>query len=190
MVAFPTMEWLDENVKVLNESEEFGKAGKGWGVDFNGNFIFQINDLPLETLQKVEEMVGEGEEENLTKIAENLGVSIEEGMELIQKLEGYIEEYVDGKTIYTFIGLKDGKCTGARLLKSPDEEEVGFKLIGSYDMWKKMIKGETDATKAVLTRKMMLEGKMSTIMRYMKATQIMNKLSTEVPTEFVDEFIE
>jgi|GEM_PF-1994812 len=46
---------------------------------------------------------------------------------------------------------------------------------------------ETDATKLILTRKMKLKGKMSTIMRYIKATVMMGKIASEVPTEFPDE---
>jgi len=61
----------------LNGSEDLAKAGKGWGVDWNGDFIFQIEDLPLEKMEKA-----------------------------IKNLEGVIKDYVDGKTVYTFIGLK------------------------------------------------------------------------------------
>jgi len=189
MVAFPTPEWLDAYVKKLNENEEMEKAGKGWGVDWNGDFIFQIDDLPLDKIEKVEQMASEGNEKELTEIAGKLGMSMEEGFKFIQKLEDLISNYADGKTVYTFVGLKDGKCTGGRVIKSPDEVEVGFKLIGTYENWKKMVKGESDATKLVLTRKMMLEGKMSTIMKYMKATQIMGRVASEVPTEFLDEIV-
>jgi len=163
MVAFPTPEWLDAYVKKLNASEEMEKAGKGWGVDWNGDFIFQIDDLPVDKIDDIPD-------EDLKK-----------------KMKDLMGEYADGKTVYTFIGLKDGKCTGGRILKSPSEVEVGFKLIGAYDNWKKLVKGESDATKLVLTRKMTLDGKMSTIMKYMKATQLMGQAASEVPTEFVDE---
>ena len=165
MVAFPTPEWLNEYVKKLNESEEFEKAGKGWGVDFNGDFIFQIEDLPVDKIDVIPD-------EDLKK-----------------KMKSLMEEYAEGKTVYTYIGLKDGKCTGARVIKSPGEVEVGFKLTANYDNWKKLVKGESDATKLVLTRKMNLEGPMSTIMRYMKATQIMGKVASDVSTEFVDELV-
>ena len=85
--------------------------------------------------------------------------------------------------------MKDGKCTGARVVKDPNEVQVGSKLIGDYDSWKKLIKGEADATKLVLTGKMKLQGDISKIMRYIKATQQMGKIASQIPTEFLDEMI-
>jgi putative sterol carrier protein len=165
MVAFPTPEWLDEYKKKLNESKDMEQAGKGWGVGWNGDFIFQIEELPIEKLDQLKD-------EKLKK-----------------KMKDLMAEYADGTTVYTFIGLKDGKCTDARVIKSPDEVEVGFKLIGSFENWKKLAKAETDATKLVLTRKMKLEGKMTMVMKYIKATQIMGRTASEVQTEFVDEMV-
>lgn len=45
---FPTEEWLKEYRRRLNENEEFARAAKGWGVDFNGDYIFEITDLPVD----------------------------------------------------------------------------------------------------------------------------------------------
>ena len=55
----------------LNGSEDLAKAGKGWGVDWNGDFIFQIEDLPLEKMEKAIKMVAEGKDDELTELAEN-----------------------------------------------------------------------------------------------------------------------
>lgn len=165
MVGFPTPEWLDEYVKRLNDSKVMAESGKGWGVDFNGDFIFQIDDLPVDKIDKLPEG------------------------DLKKHMKEITEKYVTGKTVYTYIGLKDGKCTGARLIKDPNEVQVGFKLVGPYDQWKKLTKAETDATRAVMTGKMKLQGDMSKIMRYIKATQAMGKIASEVPTEFLDEMV-
>jgi putative sterol carrier protein len=35
-------EWIDEYQEKLNESEEYSEAGEGWGIGFNGDFIFEI----------------------------------------------------------------------------------------------------------------------------------------------------
>ena len=39
---FPSQAWMEEYKDRLNESEEYGEQGAGWGVDFNGDFIFHI----------------------------------------------------------------------------------------------------------------------------------------------------
>jgi putative sterol carrier protein len=35
-------EWIDEYETKLNESDQYTHAGEGWGVGFNGDFIFEI----------------------------------------------------------------------------------------------------------------------------------------------------
>lgn len=35
-------EWVQEWRQNLNESEEYDDAGSGWGVGFNGDFLFEI----------------------------------------------------------------------------------------------------------------------------------------------------
>jgi putative sterol carrier protein len=35
-------EWISQYEDKLNESEEYTEAGEGWGVGFNGAFIFEI----------------------------------------------------------------------------------------------------------------------------------------------------
>lgn len=34
--------WIEEYKDKLNESDEYSEAGEGWGVGFNGTFIFEI----------------------------------------------------------------------------------------------------------------------------------------------------
>jgi len=48
MVLFPSKEWLEEYCKMLNQSKEYKEAGKGWGVGWNGDFIFQIENIPID----------------------------------------------------------------------------------------------------------------------------------------------
>ena len=165
MVAFPTPDWLEEYVKRLNESKDLAELGKGWGVGWNGDFIFQLDDLPLEKIDKLPE----GDIKNYMK-------------ELVEK-------YVTGKTTYAFIQLKDGKCLGARVIKDPSEVQAGFKLSGPYECWKQLAKAETDATKLVLTGKMKLQGDMSKVMRYIRGAITLGKIASEIPTEFLDEFV-
>jgi putative sterol carrier protein len=183
--AFGTQAWNDEYVKKLNSDPVMAEAGKGWGVGWNGDFIFQIDEVPVEKLQKAETM----SEAELKQLAEKAGVSLEDAKKIQEEFKRVMKEYLKGKTIYTYVGLKDGKCTGMRLLKDPNEVQAGFRLAGPYDSWKKLAKAETDATKLVLTGKMKLQGDMSKVMRYIKATQQMGKISSQVPTLFVDEYV-
>ena len=39
---YPSNEWCEEWRKAINNSEECAAKGKNWGVDFNGNFVFEL----------------------------------------------------------------------------------------------------------------------------------------------------
>lgn len=35
-------EWIEQYKEKLNESDQYSHAGEGWGVGFNGDFLFEI----------------------------------------------------------------------------------------------------------------------------------------------------
>jgi putative sterol carrier protein len=145
---------------MLNQSKEYKEAGKGWGVGWNGDFIFQIENIPIDKIL-VEDLTADQAKE--------------------------LKEYIINGTSYSLIQLKDGECKGARPLKDPKEVEVGFIMKGPYENWKKLTKGELDATRALLTRKFKLEGNMAKVMQYTRAANIMTNISSSIKTEFIDE---
>lgn len=46
---FPSREWLETYQAALNDNDTYRKASEGWGVDFAGDFVFEITDVPVET---------------------------------------------------------------------------------------------------------------------------------------------
>lgn len=44
---FPSREWLDAYRRALNGNEAYRRASEGWGVDFAGDFVFEITDVPI-----------------------------------------------------------------------------------------------------------------------------------------------
>jgi putative sterol carrier protein len=160
MVLYPSKEWLEEYRKMLNQSKEYKEAGKGWGVGWNGDFIFQIENIPIDKIS-VEDLPADQAKE--------------------------LKEYIINGTSYSLIQLKDGECKGARPLKDPKEVEASFIMKGPYENWKKLTKGELDATRALLTRKFKLEGNMAKVMQYTRAANIMTNISSSIKTEFIDE---
>jgi len=160
MVLYLTKAWLDEYRKMLNQSRDYKEAGKGWGVGWNGDFIFQIENIPVE------------------KIAfESIPPDVAKEL----------REYIVNGTVYSYIRLKDGECLEARPIKDPKEVEVGFIQKGPYENWKKITRGELDPTKALLTGKFKLQGDMAKVMRYSRAANIMAKIAANIKTKFPDE---
>jgi len=45
---WPTTAWLDRFEQELTESKELSTVMSGWGQGFNGDFVFHIEDLPIE----------------------------------------------------------------------------------------------------------------------------------------------
>jgi len=58
MAIYPSQEWCDEWKNAINNDEAVAKTGKKWGVDFNGNFLFEITKLPSRRLGGYESMQG------------------------------------------------------------------------------------------------------------------------------------
>jgi len=45
---WPTTTWLEKYKEDLTGSEELSRVMGGWGQGFNGDFVFEINNLPIE----------------------------------------------------------------------------------------------------------------------------------------------
>jgi putative sterol carrier protein len=41
-IQFPSEEWIVEWREQLNDNDEYAEKGQGWGVGFNGDFVFHI----------------------------------------------------------------------------------------------------------------------------------------------------
>lgn len=50
MALYPSQEWCDEWKKAINSDQAVAETGKNWGVDFNGNWLFEVT--PGEGLEK------------------------------------------------------------------------------------------------------------------------------------------
>jgi len=84
-----------------------------------------------------------------------------------------------------YVDLYHGKCRDARVVASRDEVKTEFVYEGPYSNWKKLIRGEIDPIKGLLTRKFKLKGNMAKVMRYTKAAKLLVETASRVPTEFV-----
>jgi putative sterol carrier protein len=86
---------------------------------------------------------------------------------------------------YYYIDLYHGKCRKAVILKDPSEVKAEFELSATYSVWKKILSGELDGNKAMMTRKMKLKGNITKVMRNAKAGQAYAKALAPLKTEYV-----
>jgi putative sterol carrier protein len=160
MVMFMTKAWAEEYRKMVNQNKEYKESAKGWGVGWNGDFIFQIDKIPVDKIPF---------------------------KDLPPNVAKELKEYTVNGTIYTVIQLKDGECTGAYNIKDPKAAKVGFVMKGPYENWKKLARAQVDPIKALLTRQFALEGDMAKVMKYAKAANLLAATSAATKTEFPDE---
>ncbi len=88
------------------------------------------------------------------------------------------------ETAYLFLGLHHGKSTGAELMEHEEERDAAFVIRAPFSVWRKVIEGELDPIRGMMTRRLKLSGNMMKIMRYPKAAQEIVSCCAEVPTEW------
>jgi putative sterol carrier protein len=92
--------------------------------------------------------------------------------------------------VYAWLDLWHGKCRSATVLTGPDDEKAKsakFTIAAPYSRWKSVVKKEIEPVKAMMQGKMKVRGDLPTIVRYVKASNVLVDLTAQVPTEFIDE---
>lgn len=92
--------------------------------------------------------------------------------------------------IYAWLDLWHGKCRDAARLEDPEDPRAKgaqFTISAPYTRWKSVIKKELDPVKGMMQGKIKLKGDLPTIVRYVKASNVLVDLSTTVDTQFIDE---
>ena len=86
---------------------------------------------------------------------------------------------------YYYMDLYHGKCRKAIMLKDPSEVKAEFEISATYSNWKKILTGELDGNKAMMTRKMKFKGNMTKVMKDVKAGQAYAKALALLKTEYI-----
>lgn len=92
--------------------------------------------------------------------------------------------------VYAWLDLWHGTCRGVAMLSGVDDPKAAgakFTISAPYSRWKSVMKGELEPVKAMMQGKMKVRGDLPTIVRYVKASNVLVDLAGQVPTEFVDE---
>ncbi|MCE7742312.1 MAG: sterol carrier protein [Candidatus Heimdallarchaeota archaeon] len=132
---FPSREWIERFMGVLNNSADYKEAAKTW----EGDFLFVI--------------------------------------EPDDKLDKQHTFYLD---------LWHGDCRSVDYIEEGQKgPKTEFEYIGTYSNWLKVINGDLDPIKGILTRKFKLVGDKGKVMRATKAAKELVNSAQKVPTEFL-----
>jgi putative sterol carrier protein len=86
-----------------------------------------------------------------------------------------------GGDILFWTHMKDGRVLEAEAGK---EKQTDYLLTGAYVDWKEIVAGKLDPIQAIMTKKLVFQGDMQTVMRYIKAVNLVMESVKKVPTEF------
>lgn len=229
---FPTEPWLEQYRAAINESDEYAEHSAGWGVDFDGSFIFQIEDVPLEatTVGDLPPEIGDAVETDLSEAGtDRLEAVLEAGpadaRERIDARDGSLEQRVaaevqetplaeisdwawpelrtelpdlldelitqleenvaDDGTIYSYLELYDGECNEVEAITDIDQREYGFRLVGGYEKWTKLVQGEGDVIDMLMSGEFEIDGDMQKILQYSDAAVDLAEVAGDVDSRFI-----
>ncbi|WP_178916304.1 sterol carrier protein [Natronomonas gomsonensis] len=193
MTLYPTEQWLDEYGRLLDESDALDELAGNWGRGFNGDIMLVISELPLEetTLAELPEQALAGIPEDvregigdvtLADAPETFGEALRPSLPAqVQELLYQLEENVTDGTLYAYIGLEGGDCTGVEVVDSPEEHDVGFEVSAPYSTWRQIVDGRPVAS-ALLTGDLDVTGNHVRQVRYSAMFQLLGHIAADVET--------
>jgi hypothetical protein len=118
----------------------------------------------------------------IEKTGRNWGVDFNGNWLFIVTPGGGLDE-----AVYVFLEAATGKCTDARILDDPDDQDPGFTVTGSYADFKSVIKGEQDFLALVVKGTFKLQGDMVKIMRFARFIRAVANSISSFESEFLGE---
>ncbi|MBU1670659.1 MAG: SCP2 sterol-binding domain-containing protein [Actinobacteria bacterium] len=86
-----------------------------------------------------------------------------------------------GGDIHFWTHMKDGAVLEA---VSGEDRKCDFTLTGDYALWKEVVAGKQDPLQAIMTKKLLFEGNMQTVMKYIKAVNLVMESVKKVSTSW------
>lgn len=86
--------------------------------------------------------------------------------------------------VHLYMDLWHGECRDAYEATDPSQKTPEFIIRAPVSGWRKVIEGKVDPIRALMTRQLKLQGKMTKIMRTPKAATELVKCCTFVETEW------
>jgi|Deesub1362A_J573_1020465.scaffolds.fasta_scaffold00195_42 putative sterol carrier protein len=86
--------------------------------------------------------------------------------------------------LYAYIDLYHGKARDGYVVEDPSQVKAAYEFRGKFSNWKKLLAGEIDPIKGLVTGKFKLKGNMAKVMRYAKAAKLLVDCTKQVETEF------
>lgn len=95
-----------------------------------------------------------------------------------------VEPEKDHSGLLIYLDLWHGHCRSAHIARTEAEFSPEFRITATLRNWQRVIHGEIDPIRAILTNRLKLQGNLAKIMRNVRAAQALVLCATLVPTLF------
>jgi putative sterol carrier protein len=89
--------------------------------------------------------------------------------------------------LWAILDLWHGACRAGRIVTADVGAASAYVIRAPYSRWKDVLNGDLDPVKGMMQGKLKVQGDLATIVRYVRAANELVHLTTQVPTEFLDE---
>jgi putative sterol carrier protein len=86
-----------------------------------------------------------------------------------------------------WLDLHEGACKEIKIVSLEEAMKAPFVITGDYARWKQVVLGELNPVQGMMQGKLKLKGSLTTIVRYVKASQDLVECASKVDTQFLDE---
>jgi putative sterol carrier protein len=86
-----------------------------------------------------------------------------------------------------WLDLDRGVCRAAKLVASTEALTAPFVLTSDYARWKQVLRKELGPVAGIMQRKIVLQGSLPIVVRFIKSAEALVEAATLVPTRFLDE---
>jgi putative sterol carrier protein len=86
-----------------------------------------------------------------------------------------------------WLDLDRGVCPAAKLVALAEAGTASFVLTSDYVNWKRVLRKELGPIAGIMQRKIVLQGSLPIVVRFIKSAEALVEAATLVPTRFLDE---
>ena len=86
-----------------------------------------------------------------------------------------------------WLDLERGVCRDAKVVSQTEAQRAPFVLTSDYARWKQVIRKELGPVAGIMQRKIVLQGSLAIVVRFIKSAEALVEAATRVPTRFLDE---